>query len=151
MLFFSGIPEIDINLLVRTSDADLPSLCNVDRYTRMLCQDNHFWLERIRYYFSDEAAEIIPDQSKDKYWYYKLRNNIIAKTLKLTGTDVVISAALLQNIPLVGAEVYRSISLLLPLAITTSTNVLDYLFVFKYSIFTFKYLCFPSLFLHIDM
>jgi hypothetical protein len=65
---FTGIPEVDINILDNLSDKELSSACQLNRYVSTLCNRDDLWQTRIEHTFGlQNKSENIT--WKDYYFY----------------------------------------------------------------------------------
>ena len=42
-VIFTHVRNVDMNILAQLDDKSLQSVCQVDKYTQSLCNDNVFW------------------------------------------------------------------------------------------------------------
>jgi hypothetical protein len=78
---FSYISEIDITTLNTFNDRDLLSLCQVNKYTASLCNNNDLWIRRIKYYFDSDALKIKPDDISWRQHYFNLVDKVILDSI----------------------------------------------------------------------
>lgn len=67
-VFMTGVPEIDINILLQLDDASLTHVCQVDEYIRSLCNSDDLWRRRLEMNYPGVLQYINPNISlKENY------------------------------------------------------------------------------------
>jgi hypothetical protein len=69
----TGIPEIDVNILLSLHDEDLMDMCYIDKYINTLCNNNYFCFLKIKQIYPTLP---LPEEYKNnlKQLYYKINN-----------------------------------------------------------------------------
>ena len=62
---FSGLSDIDINILSNLNDKDLIKVCNINKYAASLCENDELWKIKIVNKFGEEALNY---KEADKSW-----------------------------------------------------------------------------------
>ena len=98
---FTGIRDLDIEILNRLEDKDLVSFCSTDKYAKSICESETFWSRRtIKKYGKYLSLETLKKFKDNKTWaeYYveiaKILNSVspeyeAAKALENGRSDVV--------------------------------------------------------------
>lgn len=111
---FIGIPEVDINTLLRLPDKDLFNACQTNIYATQLCGDDYFWRRRISLYVDDKYIDK-PEDISWRDWYFFWRNNYpdpIGNRLNLDPYQAMIRIITEDDV-VIGSEAYQNISLTL--------------------------------------
>ena len=80
----TGNKDVDLKILNNLEDKDLVNLCSVNRYSRRLCNDEYFWLNRILKKFPYLSLEMLKQYKKDRRWadyYIKDLRKVAEKSL----------------------------------------------------------------------
>lgn len=67
---FTGVPELDLEILRYLSDQDLLNICSTDRYLNNFCEDESFWQERLVQRSTPNALDYKPEEMSWKDYYY---------------------------------------------------------------------------------
>ena len=72
MAFPTGIKDVDLKILMDLDDKSLFKTCTVDRYTKRICNDEHFWRNRLYSRFGKKAIDIKPIDRTWKNHYLQI-------------------------------------------------------------------------------
>ena len=79
----TGNRNTDMEIMQQLEDNDLVNLCQTNRYSRNLCQNEIFWMNRVLRKFPDLDLEIAKQYKKNRTW----ANYYIKDLRKVTGSD----------------------------------------------------------------
>ena len=69
---FTKIKDVDLKILSELPDRDLLNVCITDKYAHMICQDEHFWRNRLVSKYGDKVFKYKPENMKWKNYYMQI-------------------------------------------------------------------------------
>ena len=65
---FTKIKDVDLRILSELEDRDLLNVCLTNKYANKICQDEHFWRNRLVSQYGDKVFKYRPDMSWKNYY-----------------------------------------------------------------------------------
>jgi len=73
---------LDLQILLNLDDPSLKSLCSVNQYTRDLCQQDYFWIQKIEQLGFDKNTSDIDNVNYKKLYYSMVKTQKEMSILK---------------------------------------------------------------------
>ena len=74
---FTGNRDIDFAIMNRMTDEDLVAYCDVNEQTRIYCNDDRYWLQRIRFLYPTLNLTLIHNWKGARTWSWVYNNLFI--------------------------------------------------------------------------
>ncbi len=69
---FTKIKDVDLKILSELPDRDLLNVCITDKYAHKICQDEHFWRNRLVLKYGDKVFTYKPKDVSWKNYYMQI-------------------------------------------------------------------------------
>lgn len=75
MSAFTGVPELDENILLNLSPNDVFNACSTNWYLKSICNNDIFWQKKVFYDFGPKVAALKPNTETYQQQYLRLINS----------------------------------------------------------------------------
>lgn len=73
---FTGLKDTDLLILMQLEDKELFEVCSLNKYLYSLCNNEHFWYNRIVKKYGEEVAKQKNKNTWKKYYIHLIKNNL---------------------------------------------------------------------------